>query len=115
MGINGIFGIDAGGHFDQTGAFLHDVLGLVRLARHDAVAHLDTLNGTADGQHLAQVAIADPTRVTGCTGDVFRAFVITTVGADFKGADDGLDVNVVRCELAGVQALIFDAKITRPV
>ena len=113
VGVDGILIGDAVGDDNHALRFGHNVLGLVGRAGHDSVADLHTGHVGADGLDDAQVAVADPTRVSGRAGHLVGAFIVAPIGADFQGGDAGLHPDFVVGQLAHVQLMLFDTQIAR--
>jgi len=107
--VHGILGVDTAGHLHQVAGnpfvvLVDDVSRTVARLRDHPVAGFEARDLAAnvlDDSHGA-VAYAAREAVTG-TGDGPRAFVVGAVGADLQRGQLGLDVDVMRAEVAGVE------------
>jgi hypothetical protein len=73
--------------------------------------------GDGDSHALdnAQVAIAHPAGITGRTGDLVRAFVVSAIGPDFQGRDPRLDPDFVWSQVARIQWLFLNSQVSGAV
>ena len=88
-------------------------LGLVGLARDDAVSHLELGDLASDALDDGEVAVSHPARVRRSAGHVLRPLIVAPVGADLEAGDDGLGPDVVRAEVLRVEVPVFNHEVAR--
>ena len=115
IAVHGILGIGAVRDLRRILAGLHDVHRLVPGAGDHPVADRQVLHRAPHPAHDAEVAVADPARVVGRTGDPFGALVVAAVGADLQSAHRRLHPHLVRRQVVGVEGVLLHAQVAGSV